>query len=96
MDEDGESPLPNKFTLHQNYPNPFNPSTVISFDLPERSEWHVTIFNMIGQVVRRFNGESAAGTVTFEWDASDFATGVYMYRAEAGEFSQTRKMLLLK
>ncbi len=88
--------LPTVFALSQNYPNPFNPTTVISLALPEASDWSIEIFNILGQRVERFEGSSEPGTVEVQWDGSQVASGVYLYRATAGEFRETKKMLLMK
>jgi hypothetical protein len=79
-----------------NYPNPFNPVTHIELSLPIASEWKVTIYNIVGQKVAEFDGQNDAGKVTVVWDASDQASGVYLYRVEAGALTASRKMLLLK
>jgi hypothetical protein len=93
-DVDGQ--LPRVFSLDQNYPNPFNPVTRINLNLPVASEWNITIYNLSGQVVKEFNGQSPAGQVSVTWDAGQFASGVYFYKAVAGDFVATRKMILLK
>ncbi len=94
--------LPKEFALGSNYPNPFNPSTTIGFSLPQRSQVDLEIFNILGQKVTILHeGELAAGTYQATWDGTDgkgnnVSTGIYFYRLKAGEFNQTRKMLLLK
>ena len=91
--------LPTTYELLQNYPNPFNPATVISFTLPNASEYSLTIYNLNGQVVKVFEGAAtSAGTVDLEWQAVDVASGVYFYRLEAnyGRYVETKKMILLK
>ncbi|MEW6049988.1 MAG: T9SS type A sorting domain-containing protein [Candidatus Zixiibacteriota bacterium] len=93
--------MPEEFALLQNYPNPFNPSTQISFALPHASAWTLQIFNVTGNLVREFQGTSDAGTVDLVWDGDNqsgqaVASGVYLYRLDAGQFSQTRKMVLMK
>jgi hypothetical protein len=88
--------LPREFALDQNYPNPFNPTTTISLDLPKASEWTITVFNITGQVVKTYSGYSGPGRVQVEFDGSQVASGVYLYRAEAGEFAATKKMILMK
>jgi type IX secretion system substrate protein len=89
--------LPVGFRLHQNYPNPFNPTTTIGFNLPGPGRYRLEVFNiqgqLVGQVERRAN---RAGYHTIEWDGSGLASGLYLYRLEAGSQSSTRKMLLLK
>jgi len=90
------SNLPLNYSLSQNYPNPFNPSTVISFTLPTRSEYSLSIYNVTGQVVETFTGVKEAGTVDLTWEAGQLASGVYFYRLQAGNFTDTRKMVLLK
>ncbi|MCH7879386.1 MAG: T9SS type A sorting domain-containing protein, partial [candidate division Zixibacteria bacterium] len=87
---------PVSFALHQNYPNPFNPSTKITLDLPSASEWKIVIYNLNGRLVKEFSGSAQAGTVTVDWDASSVASGIYFYKAQVGNLSQTRKMALVK
>jgi hypothetical protein len=88
--------LPTEFALDQNYPNPFNPVTVINGYLPTASDYSLTIYNVAGQKVADFSGRSEAGTVSITWDASNQASGIYFYKFEAGSFSDTKKMVLLK
>lgn len=94
--------LPTGFALEQNYPNPFNPTTTISFALPTSQGWSLRIYNVTGSLVRTFSGaNAAAGQVQVIWDGlssqgEQVASGVYLYRLEAGDFSATRKMMLLK
>ena len=88
--------LPEHFALGQNYPNPFNPSTKINIDLPFASEYTLTIYNVNGQKVYEITGSADAGVVTVEWEASAFASGIYFYKLNAGNFASTKKMLLLK
>ncbi|MFH2056132.1 MAG: FlgD immunoglobulin-like domain containing protein, partial [bacterium] len=97
----GKTTLPSGFELRQNFPNPFNPETQIALSLPRSSDWVLTIFNINGQLVRSFEGTSAAGVTTVTWDGNDLsgqsvATGVYLYRLDAGDFTDTKKMLLVK
>ncbi len=94
--------LPASFSLNQNYPNPFNPSTTIAFALPEAAEVRLEIFNLLGRKVATLTeGELPAGHHSVVWEGrnssgSTVATGVYFYRLDAGSFSETKKMLLLK
>jgi len=89
--------LPMTFSLKQNYPNPFNPKTVISYQLPVISEDELSIYNLLGQKMATLVSEKQpAGTYKIEWDASDFASGIYYYRIEAGRFVETKKLVLLK
>jgi len=88
--------IPTQFALNQNYPNPFNPTTTIELALPMASDWTMSIYNVSGQVVADFAGHSEAGIVTVNWDASNLASGLYFYKASAGSFSATKKMVLLK
>lgn len=88
---------PNTFSLHQNYPNPFNPSTNIEFSLPQTSNVELRVFDLTGrEVVSLVSGVKTAGNHTVSFDASQLSSGVYIYRLKAGEFVQTRKMLLIK
>ena len=89
--------LPTDFVLSQNYPNPFNPETVIEYTLPQFGEVSLGIYNLIGvEVVKLVDGNIPAGNHQVIWDASNFASGIYFYRLQAGDFVQTRKMVLLK
>ncbi len=90
-------PLPSTFSLRQNYPNPFNPSTQILFELPARANVKLEIFNITGQrIAALLEGQVSAGKHSVLWDASDCASGVYLYRIQAGDFVDSKKMLLLK
>ncbi len=91
--------LPVDFVLHQNYPNPFNPETSISFDLPKRSFVALELFNLLGQkVATAVQQELPAGTHSYRVGAetAGLSSGVYMYKLTAGDFVQTRKMVLLR
>ena len=88
---------PTSFILYQNYPNPFNPSTTIRYGLPRRSPVRLTVFNSLGQAVATFSQEEQGpGFHEVRFDASHLASGVYLYRLQAGNLMQTRKLLLQK
>ena len=83
--------------LKQNYPNPFNPSTTIAFDLPKMSEVTLKIFNILGEEVATLVSERlSAGSYSYECDASNLASGVYLYRLQTGSYVETRKMVLMR
>jgi len=89
--------IPTKFELSQNYPNPFNPTTAIKFSLAKESKVSLKVFNNLGeQVAELVNGNKSAGNYRINFNASNLASGIYYYRLEAGDFVQTRKMILLK
>ena len=89
--------IPKEFDLYQNYPNPFNPNTTIQFDLPKTSEVTLKIFNILGEEVATLvSNRLSAGSYSYEWDASNLASGVYLYRLQAGDFVKTQKMVLIK
>lgn len=94
--------LPIDYSLSQNYPNPFNPSTVIAFALPKRSRVVLEVFNILGQKVRQLvDNTLPAGNHSIVFDGLDnegheLASGVYLYRIKTEEFTQSRKMLLMK
>lgn len=89
--------LPSTFALKQNYPNPFNPSTTIEFNLPPQTEWELSIYNVIGQEVFSTDGFSSGHEIKVEWEAgSDQSSGIYFYRLTAGEFTDSKKMVLIK
>lgn len=90
------STLPTSYSLAQNYPNPFNPSTVVPFSLPQRSAYELRVFNVLGQVVSQQSGEADAGTHELFVDGAEWSSGVYFYKLTAGDFSETKKMMLVK
>ena len=88
---------PINFYLHQNYPNPFNPTTNIKFDLPKTGFVKLTIYDALGrEVATLVNSEMKAGSYNADWPASPYASGIYFYKLEAGDFVQTKKMVLVK
>lgn len=94
--------LPEGFVLSQNYPNPFNPSTTISFQIPERSEVRLTVYNMVGQKVNTLvNSVQASGKYQVRWNGTDqsgntVSSGVYFYRLETAQFTSIKRMILLR
>ena len=94
--------VPTEYALEQNFPNPFNLTTQIMYQLPEASEIHLVIYDLLGQKVRTLvNTQQAPGFYRVQWDGQndagvDVAAGVYLYRIRAKYYQQTRKMLLLK
>jgi photosystem II stability/assembly factor-like uncharacterized protein len=91
------SPSEKKFALQQNYPNPFNPSTTISFTIPNAAVVSLKVYDVLGrEVATLINGRLAAGTHESIFNASKLSSGVYFYKLQAGDFVQTKKMLLVK
>ena len=89
--------LPTAFKLHQNFPNPFNPTTVIRFQVPVTCKVNLNIYDMLGRKIAKLVGETKqAGTYSIEWNASNFPSGVYFYRLQVGNFSDTKKLILVK
>jgi hypothetical protein len=94
--------LPTDYALYQNYPNPFNPTTTIQYDLKQTTDVTIKIFNMLGQEVRTLvNSRQEAGQKEVVWDGLNnararVASGIYIYRIQAGDFVQARKMILMK
>lgn len=92
-----EAGMPTEFVLYQNYPNPFNPATEIKFGVPEQADVKITVYNSVGKEIKVIVNENlAAGYYSYTFDASNLATGVYLYDITAGKFSQVKKMLLVK
>ena len=88
---------PSNVEISQNYPNPFNPSTTIRYALPQRSHVTLSVFNTLGQIVATIvNGEQEAGYHDTQFDGTNIASGVYFYRIQAGDFVQTKRLLLLR
>jgi hypothetical protein len=85
------------FRLKQNYPNPFNPATIITYQLPIASEVELSVYNLLGQKVITLElGKKRAGQHQVEWNAKEYASGIYIYRIKADHFTSQKKMLLLK
>jgi hypothetical protein len=91
-----------EYNINQNYPNPFNPVTTLRYDLPDDALVNITIYDMLGRQVRTLINETQdAGSRSVIWDATNnegkpVSAGVYLYQIQAGEFVQTKKMVLLK
>jgi len=94
---DDDATIPVEFALEQNYPNPFNPTTTIEYNLAKQADVKLTVYNTVGQKVATLvNQSQTQGRYSVALDASQFASGIYFYRLEAGSFVQTRKMILMK
>jgi hypothetical protein len=92
-----ESTVPLTFQLSQNYPNPFNPSTIISFAVPKKQLVKIVIYDVLGNEVKTvLNDNREAGKYSITVDASTLSSGVYFYRMVSGDFTETRKMVLIK
>lgn len=99
-----ENELPKTYVLYNNYPNPFNPVTQLNFDLPVSSVVKITVYNILGEVTELLvSSELPAGKYSYTWNASQMASGVYIYRIEAASvlnsnerFTSTKKMMLIK
>lgn len=89
--------IPENFDLLQNYPNPFNPSTKIKFSVPKAGFVTLTVYNAAGSEVEKLVSDMlTAGVYEADFDASDYSSGIYFYKLESNDFSQTRKMMLIK
>lgn len=92
-----QSTTPTDFSLSQNYPNPFNPTTNIHFSLPKDGNVSLKIYDMLGNVVDTYvDGFMKSGTYNAEVDASNWASGIYFYTLSTGNFTETKKMSLIK
>jgi hypothetical protein len=89
--------LPNEYVLEQNYPNPFNPTTTIEFSMPQSGMVNLAVYNILGEQVKALiNEERTAGKHSVQFNANHLASGIYFYQLQAGSFTQTKKMILLK
>jgi photosystem II stability/assembly factor-like uncharacterized protein len=89
--------IPSGFSLHQNYPNPFNPTTRIKFDIPKASLVRLTVYDILGrQVAELVNENLNAGVYEYSWSGAELSSGIYFYKLQAGDFVETRRMVLIK
>jgi hypothetical protein len=89
--------VPSAYNLSQNYPNPFNPVTKISYTLPKAGNVKLVVFDVLGrEITTLVNDVKTAGTHVVSFDASSLSSGVYFYRINAGDFTSTKKMMLVK
>jgi photosystem II stability/assembly factor-like uncharacterized protein len=92
-----EGKLVNNYNLYQNYPNPFNPTTIISYSIPKTSFVTIKVYDILGrEVTTLVDGEKSPGNYKINFNASSYSSGVYFYQLKAGNFSQTKKLILLK
>ncbi|MCK9280523.1 MAG: T9SS type A sorting domain-containing protein [Melioribacteraceae bacterium] len=92
-----ENPITYEYTLKQNYPNPFNPTTEIMFTLPRSGHVSLKVYDLLGrEVVTLVNKELSGGSHKIIFDASNLSSGIYFYRLQNGNYSQTKKMILVK
>ncbi|MFZ1322143.1 MAG: T9SS type A sorting domain-containing protein, partial [Ignavibacteria bacterium] len=95
--EQGSLILPDNYSLYQNYPNPFNPSTVIKYDIKNSGLVSLKVYNVLGsEVASLVNEVKQAGRYEVEFNGLNLNSGIYYYRLQAGEYTETKKMLLLK
>jgi hypothetical protein len=88
---------PENYSLMQNYPNPFNPSTKISFSLPKAGDVSLVVFDILGrEVATIINNYKSAGNYTVNFDASNLSSGIYFYTLKSGNFTESKKMVLMK
>ncbi|HCN37220.1 MAG TPA: hypothetical protein DIS94_05855 [Bacteroidetes bacterium] len=91
------SEIPDKFQLYQNYPNPFNPATKIKFDIPQNGQVLLKVFDMLGKEIATLNNSVLpAGKYVAEWNASNFPSGVYFFKLETTNFTDIKRMVLVK
>ena len=94
--------IPSSYNLYKNYPNPFNPITTLRYDIPKDSFVDITIYDMLGNVVNNLvNTYQSSGNKSIQWKATNnqgktVSAGVYLYKIQAGDFIDTKKMILLK
>ena len=94
--------MPSNYFLSQNFPNPFNPITTLKYELPEDSFVDVTVYDLLGNVVKNLiNGDQSSGYKSIQWNATNnqgepISAGVYLYKIQASDYVDTKKMILLK
>lgn len=89
--------IPTEFALYQNYPNPFNPGTLIKYHVPEKSFVSLKVYDLLGEELATLvNEEKSAGSYDVNFDAGQLSSGFYIYTIKAGNFTSTKKMILMK
>jgi hypothetical protein len=89
--------MPSTYLLQQNYPNPFNPSTTILFSIPTSEFVTLKVYDLLGREIATLVNENlSAGSYSYNFDAKNLTSGVYLYKLQAGKYSETKKMLLSK
>jgi hypothetical protein len=92
-----ENELPTVFKLYNNYPNPFNPATTIKYDIPSNTYVKISVYDILGKLVSTLvNKDMQAGRYEATWDATNFASGTYIYKLETKNFTDVKKMILIK
>lgn len=95
--DDKQTSMPEHYQLHQNFPNPFNPTTTIHFSVPATQIVTLKVFDLLGnEIATLVNEKKSPGNYAAEFDGKSLASGIYLYRLEAKDFSGTKKLLLLK
>jgi hypothetical protein len=95
--KDNDKIIPTRFALEQNYPNPFNPTTTITFSVGSYSHTSIRVYDLLGrEVATLVNEQKQAGTYTQQWNAANISSGIYFYCLQAGTFTETKKLILLK
>ncbi|UCE24283.1 MAG: S8 family peptidase [Candidatus Zixiibacteriota bacterium] len=89
-------PLPEEFALHQNYPNPFNSGTRITFNLRNNANYTLSVYNILGRKVWEFAGRDGPGLIEIDFASTNLSSGVYLYRLEAADFKESKKMVLIR
>ena len=91
------SQVPQSFNLSQNYPNPFNPTTTIDYQIPKQSHVRLSVYDILGNKVEDLvNENKSAGKYSINFNASSLSSGTYFYQLEAGNYMQTKKLILIK
>ncbi|MHA2101430.1 MAG: T9SS type A sorting domain-containing protein, partial [Candidatus Kariarchaeaceae archaeon] len=89
--------IPKLYSLSQNYPNPFNPSTIIKYQIPQLSFVTIKVYDVLGsEIITLVNEEKPLGSYEVEFNAANLPSGIYFYRLQAGNFVETKKMVLMK
>src|SRR4030095_9510106 len=88
--------IPIKYKLYQNFPNPFNPLTTIKFDIPKDGNVSIKIYDITGRELFGINEYKQAGSYSVVFDGKNYASGLYLYRIESGNYVETKKMVLIK
>jgi hypothetical protein len=89
--------MPSRYLLKQNYPNPFNPSTRLEYEIPQKSNVKIVVYNILGEIIKEIHNDGqAAGSYSLSLNFENISSGIYFYSLITEDYSETKKMIILR